>query len=297
RKLYAETASSIPFITDYAPRSPHLTTVGASLHKSSCVLVYHIKLPDTYKANFLKLNPHTMKILFLSVFALFISVTSAQDNAVEVIYKKGYKHLDSSDTVSQLLKGVNYGLYATDTTSRFEQVSPILISSDALIQFLSDAFLQFIYTGGGKSVYYTNTTQKIRLHQTQFMDSLFLIKEDHTPYQWELKDKKRWILGYECYKAVGRYREYSHISKAIMTRNVTVWYAPSIPFSFGPAGYDGLPGLVLASSDNNFHFTAIAIKFSDNAKKITPPDKGKRVNRKEFNKAIYEIFMKYTGKQ
>ncbi|MEM9687788.1 MAG: hypothetical protein AAF934_12855 [Bacteroidota bacterium] len=96
-----------------------------------------------------------MKLLVASIFILFVSVIAfAQDKTVEVIYKKAYKHLDSSDAAFHLLKGVNYGLYATDTASRFEKVSPILISSDTLIQFLSDAFLQFLYTGGGKGVYY-----------------------------------------------------------------------------------------------------------------------------------------------
>ena len=80
------------------------------------------------------------------------------------------------------------------------------------------------------------------------------------------------------------------------TFTVTVWYAPGIVFPFGPAGYDGLPGLVLEASRDSFHFIATRITFSPKETMVMPPNKGIEVSRKEFNKAIYEMHQKYTRK-
>ena len=229
-----------------------------------------------------------MKLLFLSIFALLVSVTAfSQAKAIEVIYTKAYKNFrDTSHTAAQPLKSLKYSLYCNPVASRFERISTVLSRSDE--------FIQFIYPGSGKGIYYKNTKDKKKLHQTRFMDSTFLIEENYNQYKWKLKNEKKEILGYECHKAVGSYEEYSYITKEAKTIRVAVWYAPGIPFAFGPVGYDGLPGLVLASYRGNFYFIATDIRFSDKEKKITLPDKGKSVTRKEFNNAIYEIYKKHT---
>ncbi|MEM9687417.1 MAG: GLPGLI family protein, partial [Bacteroidota bacterium] len=274
-------------------------TVGASLHKSSCVLVYHIKLPDKYNTNFLKLNPHTMKILFLSVFTLFISVISlAQGNSIEVIYAKAYKNLkDTSDIPPRSLKNLKYSLQCSPTASRFEQLHSTMTSGDKTMRYKAYEFSRFLYRDSGYGIHYKNTAEKQKLLQTRFNDSTFLVKENYNQYKWVFKNEKKWVLGVECHKAVGSYQEYSTIFKKDITVSVTVWYAPSVPFPFGPSGYDGLPGLVLASERDTFYFIATSIRFCSKAAKITPPDTGKRLSRKEFNKMIYEMYRKHTRKQ
>ena len=103
-------------------------------------------------------------------------------------------------------------------------------------------------------------------------------------------------MGYECYKAQGSYREYNQLTKETKTIRATVWYVPEVPQPFGPAGYDGPPGLVLESHRGSFFFIATNIRFSDQEKEVTPPDKGKRVKHAAFNKEIYQMFMEQTRK-
>ena len=77
---------------------------------------------------------------------------------------------------------------------------------------------------------------------------------------------------------------------------VTVWYAPSIPLPFGPAGYDGLPGMVLESSMSSFYLIAQEIKFYDKALKIKQPVKGLKVTQDEFNKTLNAFWLKLDGR-
>ena len=96
---------------------------------------------------------------------------------------------------------------------------------------------------------------------------------------------------------MGSYREYSHILKRVVTISVTVWYASGIAFPFGPSGYDGLPGLVLEAFGGSFYFIATKITFSLKETMVLPPNKGKKVSRKEFNKAIYKMYNKHTTRK
>lgn len=70
---------------------------------------------------------------------------------------------------------------------------------------------------------------------------------------------------------------------------VTAWYTPQIPVSNGPGEYAGLPGLILEL--NVYRTTILCDKIILNPKDIEaikPPNKGKKVSRKEYNKIIGE---------
>ncbi len=60
---------------------------------------------------------------------------------------------------------------------------------------------------------------------------------------WTLTNETKTIDSYLCYKAT-----YNHSAKS-MQGLVTAWYCPELPFSFGPKGYGGLPGLIVELSD------------------------------------------------
>ena len=80
--------------------------------------------------------------------------------------------------------------------------------------------------------------------------------------------------------------------KKMKTITITAWYTPQIPVSVGPAGYHGLPGLILEANDGSQ--TIICSKIVINPKKsneIIEPTKGKKVTQKEFD-AILEKKMK-----
>ncbi len=241
-----------------------------------------------------------MKLLFLSAFALLISLTAcSQAKSIEVIYTRAYKNFkDSSDIAPRLMENHKYRLYCSPTASRFEKIRRTMIGDDNAILYKAEQFSGYLYRDSDYGIHYKNTEEQVKLYQAKFTDSLFLIEENYNQYKWEFKDEKKKILGYQCYKAEGSYQEYSHIFKRVVTISVTVWYAPGIPHPFGPSGYDGLPGLVLEAYRASFYFIASKITFRPEIiAVITPPDKGERVNRKEFHDAIYRIYKNYTTRK
>ena len=58
---------------------------------------------------------------------------------------------------------------------------------------------------------------------------------------WELTNETKDIDGYTCYKAV--HKEF--IQRSQTYRTSTAWYTLDIPVPYGPAGFGGLPGLIL----------------------------------------------------
>jgi GLPGLI family protein len=76
--------------------------------------------------------------------------------------------------------------------------------------------------------------------------------------------------------------------------NPVVWFAPSLPYSFGPMGLDGLPGLVLEGTFNGrVYFYATSIDLNDKTlTKIERPVHGQYVTEEEFRKILAENYKK-----
>jgi GLPGLI family protein len=70
--------------------------------------------------------------------------------------------------------------------------------------------------------------------------------------KWTLEDGDTTLVDYPCKKAVTTFRG----------RTWTVWYAPDIPYHYGPWKLYGLPGLILAAHDakGDFFFCCIGLE-------------------------------------
>lgn len=101
---------------------------------------------------------------------------------------------------------------------------------------------------------------------------------------WILSEESKKINEILCYKATQTITYNNSVKE--FTKTVTAWYAPSIPYSFGPNGYGGLPGLILELNDRFVTFGLKSIKFSDNEPKIVFPEKGKKVTHKEYENIL-----------
>lgn len=123
--------------------------------------------------------------------------------------------------------------------------------------------------------------------QLNFLGRDFLVQDVLPTYQWQTTGQRRNLLGLPVLKAT-----------AISERDtIEAWYTPSIPVATGPAGYGGLPGLILEVSLNNGRRIIQATHFSPQAElpaDFAPPTKGKVVTRAEMQQ-IREEKMREMG--
>lgn len=114
-----------------------------------------------------------------------------------------------------------------------------------------------------------------------------LVKPD-----WIVSTETKKIDNYLCYKADYIFEFKSWQGKQ-MTKKITAWFAPELPYSFGPGKYFGLPGLILELFDGaatTFQATAIKrdakipeIKFPQNTIDQTENDKQVKATREFIN--------------
>ena len=110
-----------------------------------------------------------------------------------------------------------------------------------------------------------------------------LLEQKIPELDWKITSESRTIDQYQCYKATYSF-DYMSRGKTV-TRVIIAWFAPSLPYSYGPKSYHGLPGLILELTDNTVTFLASKIELSDKKIEIKIPS-GQRISKEEFEKAI-----------
>lgn len=136
---------------------------------------------------------------------------------------------------------------------------------------------------GARGNYYNNKKENLSLHQFQssIFGKLIRVSADFNNLDWKIKKETKMISGYQCRKAIATI--YDDPDKNIK-KAVTAWFAPELPFQFGPLGHAGLPGLILGLELKHFYFYADKIELSKKAMKIQRPSKGKLITQEAFDK-------------
>lgn len=133
--------------------------------------------------------------------------------------------------------------------------------------------------GGETDRTFCDLKEKKKTEQKEFMTRQFLVEGDLKPSDWKITGNYLKILGYNCLEA----------TSGDSIRNVKAWFASSIPVSSGPAGYSGLPGLILKVDIDNGKriITASAINNNgDVSGNLIKPKDGKKVTEDEFKKIV-----------
>lgn len=119
---------------------------------------------------------------------------------------------------------------------------------------------------------------KKTIYISEISNTTYRVADTTRMNNWVLTNQSKIIEDYECYKAsLTIFNERSQ-------KNYTIdaWYAPVIPVPYGPAGYGGLPGLILElKNKHGYIFTPESIKL--NVKKIEIPEleEGNEISIKE----------------
>ncbi len=130
-----------------------------------------------------------------------------------------------------------------------------------------------------KTVTFCDLKNRKIIEQKEFMTRLFLIEGSFNNPVWKQTGNSNNIAGYDCQEAVWNSSE----------NKVTAWFTSSIPVSTGPAGYWGLPGLILKIDVNNgdkvFNALSVDPSFTEKSKDLIPKE-GKQVTNEEFQNII-----------
>lgn len=111
-----------------------------------------------------------------------------------------------------------------------------------------------------------------------------LVEKIYKAKNWNITKETKTIDKYICFKAIYSF-DYLARDKKMKTRTITAWFAPSLPYPYGPKNYNGLPGLILELQDWNTTFLATKIQLIKKPIMINFP-RGKTISEEEYEKAI-----------
>lgn len=184
--------------------------------------------------------------------------------------------------ISDSEKKINFELKFSNNSSFFEAKPILEIENSNIIKIGMGLY------GAGK--YYNNISEQ--LMQLNAFGELFLIT----------KPKLKWIISKES-KKIGRYNCLKATTKIIVNnkgrkQEITAWFTPQIPVSFGPIGYAGLPGLILELEVNKKLYFAKKITLNSEEKiVIEKPIKGVKVTEKEYHNIASGIMKKFKKRK
>lgn len=134
---------------------------------------------------------------------------------------------------------------------------------------------------------YIKKREDIVYHNLEEFGHTFLVKEQKmSPSEWTITKTTKKIGDYLVYMATTTKKVVN--SKGEFSFPVIAWFAPSIPFSYGPLDYNGLPGLILELKINsNFPstYSVEKINLSKESVDIEKPE-GKVVTQKQFQAMV-----------
>ena len=184
-----------------------------------------------------------------------LKTEDATDNA------RSISHLQDQYYVTRSLR---FQLLFNREASLFELSPQLRLDTDN--RFLYN--LAILETRGDRR-HYLNTVTRTRLYERPDLssDTIYHITEVYDKHPWIISEDTRTIAGYSCRKAHYDYT-YTDLDDVDKTVHVIAWYAPDLPYSFGPAGFDGLPGMILEVSTqwkrkNTYRATSISLFVDD----------------------------------
>lgn len=200
------------------------------------------------------------------------------DEALQIDKKFGYiqKAIDVCELLEyKLIFNVNESNFYLQKNDTLDKVSVNIAN------ILSDA----------PKLSYQNIEKNIYLYDFNADGVIFKYNEfvvsDTIKRDWIMTTETKLIDNYLCYKATTT----SHIQKGeqISTEIITAWFCPTLPFSFGPTKYAGLPGLIVQLIEKNIAFTLKSFELDrENNISVVKPVAKKYISQSEYYRILSE---------
>lgn len=125
----------------------------------------------------------------------------------------------------------------------------------------------------------------LKLGMFRYVNNGMLVKQNIKNKEWNITTESKKIGDYLCYKAI-YLKSYMNWKGDNITVPVTAWFAPSLPYRYGPKEYFGLPGLILELQESYGVFLATEIKIDKNKEMKFEFPKGKALTQEEYDKYL-----------
>jgi len=232
-----------------------------------------------------------MKIYIFLIILIFNVTLYAQDTQGVFTYKKDFSKFSLSTSkndslikfkMNNFLKVLVENGNSVDFTLKVNKKESLFFVNDILTKDNGESNKFAIGIGDTKGVFYVNIDSKEILNEKESYGQLFLVKSSLNDRLWNITNERKKIGDYNCYKATSI--KIVENSKGTFKHLIEAWFSPEIPLNFGPAGYGGLPGLIIELKFQNirFYLTKLEVNPKDKVY-VKKPSKGKLVTVKEFN--------------
>ena len=255
-----------------------------------------------------------LKVIYLTIILTTVNLTVAQNFKGKAIYQSKIK---SEETVGEIksekdaefdkalqkewekVSQKTYSLSFNKTESLFEEEQKL----EPVGQSDSGMTISITISGDGKK--YMNRKVQKQIFEGEIFEKKYLITDELTNWDWQLKKETKKIGDYLCYKAEiviqvsaaqkeeyqdylkNKFKQKTNLFEMNEPKNniVTAWYTLEIPVNHGPDKYSGLPGLILELNDGEVTFLCSKVVLNSEDKvKIKAPNAGKVLTQKEFDK-------------
>ena len=240
-----------------------------------------------------------ISVIIIFIFAIGGNLAYSQISKGYARVKVSYNiqiHLDKNGDIYKIFEEFSPGL-----TNRAEkaasEIDYTLLFNDSISIFQLEKKLYSDIRAArfaiGKSNYYGRIKQQSTNYITEELQEDFGKFLVSRPYQeWQLHDESKMIDNYLCFKATTFYTITNPAGK-IFKYNFTAWYAPELPYKYGPAGYGNLPGLIIELQGGSFTYGVKKIEFfkeNENSKfnKMPKLKKLKQIDEEEFERLAAE---------
>ena len=154
------------------------------------------------------------------------------------------------------------------------------------------------FGAGDGSITHTYLATREQTTQQELFGKTFLVSKNMKQRKWNFTGESKQIGKYTAYEATYVYKKTpTSFNMSFGNRDVdkekeatekvpvvvSVWFTLDVPISAGPAGYFGLPGLVLMAQDDNRVLVCTEVQMNSKDKvKLEAPKKGQSVTQEEF---------------
>lgn len=111
-----------------------------------------------------------------------------------------------------------------------------------------DGNITVVGRGATNESYYMHPTSRVCKEIYKLAGEQYLLDEVYPEINWKISHETKEVGGYVCQRADTHFKG----------RDYTVWFAPDLPFPYGPWKLQGLPGLILEANDSRnevgFHY-------------------------------------------